>query len=209
VYAKDVASPYESRTGVRTVRFVRVLDLIVVLGMALRAWEWCGPCTLKVTPGKGRRGVIAGLGCQAVVYLLGGCIDYYQCHVQASGVGSKCHGLWCLDIAAITLGVLTVSYFNQRYFFMACFGVQGVHRLMWASRTDQPMSIRGTVFAMALVLIVLPIIVYFQELAAGLTGSRARQDHLEMGLPQPSPQLPVLDHILDLSPTCVTVPPSQ
>ena len=150
-------------------RFVRVLDLIAVLGMGIACMGMVWALhTKRMTPAQRRRGVIAGLFCQAVAYLMGGGVDFLQCHMQAGGIGSKCHGLWCLEISAITLGVLTVTYFNARYLFMAVFGLEGVQRIMWASRTDQPMELCGSAFGMAIGMIVLPMVVYFQELAASM-----------------------------------------
>jgi len=176
VYAADVALPHESHT----VRFVRVLDLIAVLGMGIACvgMVWALH-TKRMTP---VRGVIAGLFCQAVAYLMGGGVDFLQCHVQAGGIGSKCHGLWCLEISAINLGMLTVTYFNPRYLFMAVFGLEGVQRIMWASRTDQPMELRGTVFGMAIGLIVLLMVVYFQELATSMAAGSCSGKPAALGM---------------------------
>jgi len=167
--------------------------LCATLGWALH--------TKCLSPAQGRHAIIMSLLGIASLYLIGAAVDYLQCHLQAGGIGSKCNGLWCIQTALMTCGVLVVAFSRPRYLFMACFGVQGMYRLIWASRLDQPMTIRGSVFGMAIVLILLPIVVYFQELYARLTGRctsldpKTTERDPEMDLQQPGRALSTLEHI--------------
>ena len=168
VYEPDAARPHSSRT----LRLVRVLDFAVMLcwavmfqllSFALR--------TNRITPAQGQSTVLASMTCVVFVYLSGAFADYAQCHFQAGGIGSHCHGQSCLRTAAATVVCLVVGRWRPRLFFLFCFGFQGALRLEWAKRAEHPDVLRAIVVMFAITLLTLPAIAYSCDLAAALAVS--------------------------------------
>lgn len=186
VYAPDAPRPHKSET----LRFVRVLDFVVVtcwsVVLAILAFSLHAKC---ITPAHGRRAVMCTMSMAVLIYLMGAAVDYLQCHFQAGGIGSHCHGFFCIQTAAATLVCVIVGHLRPRLLFMVCFGMQGALRLEWASRAEKPGVLHATVIALAVTLIVLPIVAYFQEISSALRVSHCvaensgKERDLEMDMP--------------------------
>ena len=168
VYEADALRPHHSET----LRFVRVLDFVVLStwSVLLAGLAWLLR-SKRITPAHGRKAVMVSMAMAVLAYLFGAAVDYLQCHFQAGGIGSHCHGFFCIQTAALLSICVAVGTFHPRLLFMCCFGIQGALRLEWASRAERPGALRATVSALAVTLIVLPIVAYFQEISSLLTGA--------------------------------------
>jgi len=165
VYEPDAARPHKSET----LRFVRMLDFAVNVCWSVTLTFVAGMLyTKRMTPSGGAKAVKLTMACAVVLYMIGAVADYLQCHFQAGGIGQRCHGLFCLQAAVLILFCLVVGHFRPRLLFMCCFTVQGALRLEWSSRSEQRGILRSTVVAVAVTLIILPVIAYFQEMVLAL-----------------------------------------
>jgi len=130
VYAANKAIP----SGIKTHRFVRLLDVLVSFSWGLLSiFLVYSLQTNRMTPSYGMRVLINSVSAVVVAYMCGAIVDVVQC-TYADGVGRSCNGNACVSLALTASACLATAHICPGMFFPLCFGGEGVYRLMWVRK---------------------------------------------------------------------------
>ena len=164
----------------RSLRIVRVLDVLVVFSWAaVLIWLARELGYRRRSPGDARRAVVASMGVVAVVYFVGALSDYGQCQFQGGGIGTKCNGMACVQVACLLLMCVLIGHWNPRFLAFAVFTSSAVHNLQWASRESLRSTLRLFCGMIALCFVALPLCVYMQELTTTAQNLCVKRLHQE------------------------------
>ena len=165
--ARFVQAPEEARPdGAQVLRLVRIFDCVIDVVLAAQLL-WCARALRRKSlslPAVSWH-VIVGSGVMACAYLVGACVDYLQCHLQASGIGSECSGLRCIFTAFSLVGFAVFCSLFPRWLFVATFCAQGLYRMEWIRKLEDflPLSVQAGVSGLVLCIFVLPLACYAHE----------------------------------------------
>lgn len=172
VYSPDSTDPYENPE--RTLRYVRVLDVCVSFGWGLFCAILSGSLFLKqMDVSTVRTRLQTSVLSVTVVYLVGAASDFGQCRYQAGGIGSRCHGVSCLQTAGACASALVVMQLHARFFLAFSFMVESGYRLNWLSKEENLSNAHGMevsfrqsmVLSWVVLLAVYPIVLHYREIA--------------------------------------------
>ena len=165
--ARFVQAPEEARPdGAQVLRLVRIFDCVIDVVLAAQLL-WCARALRRKSlslPAVSWH-VIVGSGVMACAYLVGACVDYLQCHLQASGIGSECSGLRCIFTAFSLVGFAVFCSLFPRWLFVATFCAQGLYRMEWIRKLEDflPLSVQAGVSGLVFCIFVLPLACYAHE----------------------------------------------
>lgn len=168
----DSPGPHDSLTF----RWVRLIDVVcsmfwgIFMLALVRALS-----TEAITGARGRELLLGSLAKVSYVYVVGSVIDFFQCHFQAGGIGSHCHGLNCAQIALVLSLTAFVGEYHQHFFCAVCFGGQGLYRFWWCHREERSVLIQTVVSTMSILLLLFPALLHVEEIIHWHVGSSKRQ----------------------------------
>jgi len=172
LYSPDSTDPHPSKT----LRLVRVLDVAISLVWCVFLFALAGGLySTKLDVGTARTRLQTSILSVTVVYFIGAALDFVQCHYQAGGIGSQCHGFSCLQVAGASLLALVVMQVHARFFMAFSLTLESVYRLHWLSKQENSSSVHGIevtcmVLAWVVFLAVYPIIMHYREIAQAAKG---------------------------------------